>query len=455
MGKLIIVSIFSLMAYALVPENFLKIDTLYFEQIFLNEKLSDKNFKFNDSIDHFELIKDDPLQRIHKDFKIPDFFYQRVKFWFKIYTRYNSSQTLIHDKENLAIIYDSLNFEELKGAELNIYSKSLMQTQLTSERVSRIKKSLTLMAIGKEDELSSKVFKALQKAKVKVPENLALKKQFYFDLADNLRIQTGQKNFIRRGLKNIKPYKGAIENYFQIFNLPIELLSIPFLESSFNPQAESKVSASGVWQFMPLIGKHFMKIDKNQDGRSNPLVATLGALHLLKQNFKILKRWDLAVTAYNSGTKHILKAKKKIKKSKMSLADFIKYYNHPHIGFASENFYSEFLALVYTLAYREKIFEENLESPLKIDEKNVKAYLNLCSFRPNKFFKKFKDQSPDLYYLNLHFEKSSLEKNFSKGELIFSDVPLSKKEFWEIPLKLLKTLFPKNYKKLILKKKCL
>src|SRR5690606_14938545 len=118
----------------------------------------------------------------------------------------------------------------------------------------------------------------------------------------------------------------------------------------------SKVGASGVWQFMRYIGSHFMDINRRHDGRSQPLMATASALHLLRQNIKIMGRWDLAITAYNSGTKHLLKGRRLMesKKREGSLANILEYYEHEHIGFASKNFYAEFLALTRALAYRDQ-----------------------------------------------------------------------------------------------------
>ena len=40
----------------------------------------------------------------------------------------------------------------------------------------------------------------------------------------------------------------------------------------------------------------------------------------------ILKRWDLGVTAYNSGTKHLVKAKRKYKKVKLESVQFNKKF---------------------------------------------------------------------------------------------------------------------------------
>ena len=35
-------------------------------------------------------------------------------------------------------------------------------------------------------------------------------------------------------------------------------------------------------------------------------------MHLIKQNYRILKRYDLSIIAYNSGLRHLFKAKRKL-----------------------------------------------------------------------------------------------------------------------------------------------
>ena len=175
-------------------------------------------------------------------------------------------------------------------------------------------------------------------------------------MARNVRAQTGQRNNIFQGILNAAPFDGFFADLLKAFNLPHELVAIAFVESSFNPNAVSKVGASGVWQIMPFIEQKILSRGKNIDSRRSVLLSTLGAFHLLAQNYKILKRWDLAVTAYNSGTKHLLRAQKQFRKKNIDLPYILKNYHSAHLGFASKNFFSEFLALVYVLEYKDLLY---------------------------------------------------------------------------------------------------
>ena len=121
-----------------------------------------------------------------------------------------------------------------------------------------------------------------RKVKLKFRKTVKKRRKLFSNLSNNLRTQTGQKDHILQGIKNLKGYYETIEKLFKVFKLPHELLAISFLESSFNIHAVSKAKVTALWQFMPFIGKHFFVIDKNQDQRKSAILSTAGALHLLE-----------------------------------------------------------------------------------------------------------------------------------------------------------------------------
>jgi membrane-bound lytic murein transglycosylase D len=145
-----------------------------------------------------------------------------------------------------------------------------------------------------------------------------------------------------------------MESIFAKSNLPTELVRLPLVESSFNEKAVSKVGASGIWQFMPVVGKHYLKMTEPFDERNSPIKATEAAARLLRSNFSILKSWPLAITAYNHGASGVLKAMKKVKSEEID--DLIENYSSRSFSFASKNFYSEFMAALYAERYQDEIF---------------------------------------------------------------------------------------------------
>jgi membrane-bound lytic murein transglycosylase D len=95
-------------------------------------------------------------------------------------------------------------------------------------------------------------------------------------------------------------------------------------------------------QFMPDTGKKFLRITDAVDERRDPLLSTRAAARLLNENRTLLGNWPLAITAYNHGTEGIFRAIDIV--GTRDLVEIIRRYQSPTFGFASKNFYAEFLA---------------------------------------------------------------------------------------------------------------
>lgn len=441
------------MLNALTLKNIFQNNDLLIEKAFLEKKLSHLDLKILPNNDKFKYIFNDPENKISSTFKIPDFFSDAVNFWFKVYTIYGRNLVAIHDKTNFNIIYDVIDYSELNSSILNIFTKSAIQSGLTMDRVRSIRKTLVKMAQEKYvDDESKRILNSLDFSKTKIPSDPEKRSQFFLKLSENIRTQTGQRDNIIQGLKNIQSYKYLIKKYFKLFRAPKELLAIAFVESSFNYLAKSRVGATGAWQFMPRVGRFFMPVNKYNDSRLNPILSSIGALHLLKQNMQILKTWDLAITAYNAGTKHLLKAKRRLKRKKMSLEDILTSYYHPHIGFAAQNYYSEFLAMIYVLAYADKLFNMKSIKILRFKEKKIDIYISLCKFRPSFIYNALSKTSPDLRYLNLHL--LSNKRIYPRGTIFISDRKLTKRRYFKVQEKYYTRYYLKNWKKLIRNQSC-
>ena len=378
------------------------------------EKVSDvKEYPWHSSKAFRKYIEDHD-DRVEDAFRVSPYYYPNVHFWFLIYTQFESSQVVIHDKKNLNIIYRVVDFESLY--ERNMPKKTLwtLQQKIADERVTELKAELTNLI---QDPFSTsakaqEIFTALETAEVTLSTDKLERSTYFHRLKENLRTQTGQKNYIRDGIIRAQPYHKFLEGYFKRRNLPPELLAIPFLESSFNPSAQSKAAAVGAWQFMPLISSYFVpKRTSNYDYRSNVGVASVAAAFLMNENHNIPKTWDLAVTAYNSGTKHLLKTKRQIG-NQADLEDIIKHSDSEHFGFASKNFYSEFLALVHTLAYREELFRGLHSGDRPDTEDDLLFFQTKCSLRLDRELTQ--EQLEDFNFHNHHVRdlKSSVPKGF-------------------------------------------
>ena len=166
-----------------------------------------------------------------------------------------------------------------------------------------------------------------------------------YDLTEEdgrVRSQRGAKELFLSGLKISGRYVSQMQNIFRAEGLPAELAYLPLVESSFNIRARSPVGAVGMWQFMLDTGKKFLRIDDAVDERMDPMASTRAAARLLKQNYRLFGNWPLAITAYNHGTEGIFQGINTV--GSQNLEDLIRRYQSPTFGFASKNFYAEFVA---------------------------------------------------------------------------------------------------------------
>ncbi len=405
-----------------------------------------------------EKILKDYEKKIDSNFAIDNYFKDRVNFWFRIYTQFTSNQVVIHDKENLALVYNVVDFNDIASSSLNRYVKAKLQTKLSLEQTRNIKADFTKLSTSFSN-LTNNQKLLLEKVKkvFSIPKGKKRRKSFFIGLADNLRTQTGQRDMIERGVIRAIPYFPYLEEKIKLFNIPKELLAIPFLESSFNPNAHSKVGASGAWQFMPFISSLFMpRRNKYLDYRRNIFVSSISAFDLLRENKMILKRWDLAVTAYNSGTKHLLKAKKQLLKSKQdfNLPNVLRFYDHDHLGFASKNFYSEFLALVHVLAYRDQIYsiDQYEKEKRRFNSGNINFFIAKCRILPKKIDLLLKKSSPNHRKLNMHFRNP--ERYYKRGHILVSDIDLNKRSYHKVEDRILKKYKPIDWFKKANVKRC-
>lgn len=405
------------------------------------------------STDAFRTYLDDSDDRVSDIFMVRPYFYPSVNFWFMIYTQFASSSVVVHDKANLGIIYKVLDFSNLYVKDLPRNTIYVLQQKLSSEMAKDLKKELEAL---EKDPFSltpsaKSIYRILKQAKVSIPLPKKERIQFFSKLKSNVRTQTGQKDYIHDGMIRSLPYQKFLNTYFADRELPIELLAVPFLESSFNPRAYSRVNALGIWQFMPLIASYYLpKRSLTVDYRSNVGVSSLSAASLMADNFRILKTWDLTVTAYNSGTKHLLKTKRSLASGDVDLEDIIMNSDSQHFGFASKNFYSEFLALAHVIAYKEELFPDIHDSERADVDEMLRFYLAKCSLKLNSILSK--DQMEDVSFHNDHISEKRL--NIGRGTIITSKSELPKSKFLEIEYEKLIKYRPKDWNRFLNRHSC-
>jgi len=120
-------------------------------------------------------------------------------------------------------------------------------------------------------------------------------------------------DFIQDGLTRGTKYLPMIQSVFRAEGLPLDLAYIPIIESGFKPNAVSRASAKGPWQFMKATAlENGLHHDWYIDERSDPEKATLAAAKYLKTLNKLFDGdWNLVLAAYNGGLGRVQRAVKR------------------------------------------------------------------------------------------------------------------------------------------------
>lgn len=325
---------------------------------------------------HKDIAINDFYDQIKKDFKPSQLMKKRVGFWFDIYAKYDDNKHIIHHQKYPWIVFDVVDVSSInQNKKLHRWTRYHRAKNLVKKRRAQIRIALRNLANRKHYKRLSKdellVLKSLRKLNGKLRYKARIASQ-------NIRSQTGQKKFFHQGLQRYGQWIDDIESIFKKHRLPLELTRIPFVESSYNPKAVSKVGASGVWQLMPAMGRKFLRINKRIDERNDPIKAARAAALLLKENKMLLKKWPIAVTAYNTGAGMMRRAMKKTRSKRIeSIISRFKSRGH---GFAAKNFYASFVAALHVEQYNYFFFpstvnntnvastEESVSNPANIKE---------------------------------------------------------------------------------------
>ncbi|MGZ3709690.1 MAG: transglycosylase SLT domain-containing protein, partial [Bdellovibrionota bacterium] len=300
-----------------------------------------------------------PLQ-----FSVDERLKRNVNFWVGIYTQYYTYQGLVHDAKYIDHVYQIMDLRAIHGSTSH------------ATRVAKNHWKDVLLSVHR---------------KQKQPESFTAEEKQVFDLyADvnepnkflnaahrkRLRFQLGQKDRFLDGLYQSGRFLPAMEEIFRKEGLPVELTRLPFVESSFNLRARSKVGASGIWQFMRSTAKLFIRTNDILDERNDPIRATEAAAKLLKLNFESLGSWPLAVTAYNHGRKGMMRAVRRVGSDE--LEDLVTGYHSRSFGFASSNFFTELLAAIECEKNAEKYFGNvRRATPVQFAEVRIPDYIDI------------------------------------------------------------------------------
>jgi len=273
---------------------------------------------------------------------------QRIDFWKKVYVQYGADDVIIHDRFHVNLIYDVATEEtqEEKIAEIQNALREIRSNLGTPENLG---------------PTAATIYESI------AAQGLPLSFSLVDDLIANIHTQIGIKEQFRAGVIRSGRYVEKFREIMASHGVPTELALLPLVESGFR-NARSKAGAVGVWQFTFGTGKQYLTINRWMDERLDAVRSSEAAAKFLRANYRALGTWPLAITAYNHGREGMLQAQEK---HGSDLPAIIEDYRGPVFGYASMNFYSEFLAAVDVYKnHRQHFGELTLDSPVLLSDED-------------------------------------------------------------------------------------
>ena len=256
-----------------------------------------------------------------------------VAFWKQVYTEHGVGDFVLHDRDSLGVIYDVVSVAERTG---QARAEQLAKPEIDRAR-GKYRDILMQLADGvAPDDLGA------EGRKVATLWGCPCGPDILRRAAENIRVQQGLREKVDEGLRRARGLLPKIVKILRRHEVPIELAALPLVESTYNAAAYSKAGAAGLWQFIRSTGKQYSLVTRRRDHRRDPARATEAAARLLRNNYETLGSWPLAIVAYNHGHAGVQAASSAV--GSRAIEDIIARYDGPRFGFASKNFYAEFLA---------------------------------------------------------------------------------------------------------------
>lgn len=169
-------------------------------------------------------------------------------------------------------------------------------------------------------------------------------------------------------------YMPIFEQALEKEGLPLELKYLPVIESALNPDAVSRVGATGLWQFMISTAKGLgLEVNSLVDERRDPYRASEKAAVYLKNLYNIYHDWSLVIAAYNCGPGNVNKA---LRRAGGSGKDFWAIY--PYLPKETRGYVPAFIAANYVMTYfkNHNISPSLAKKPLLTDTIAVNQRIN-------------------------------------------------------------------------------
>lgn len=278
-----------------------------------------------------------------------------VAFWRKTYAVWHRSEVAFHDNRYMDVIYEVMVLPGVVAEGLTSDQKEIVSRRRDFWKAQLADLENKLRYNAPLNSNDKQLLAKLQSSGRQLNSVLN-------GAAERVRSQRGTRERFKRGLEISGRYDSQFRKIFRDAGLPEELAYLPHVESSFQPAARSSAGAVGMWQFTKAAAKTFMP-GSRVDQRLDPLASAYGAARYLSYAYGKLGDWPTAITSYNHGIGGMKRAQSQAGRD---FANIVATYDGPAFGFASRNYYSQFLAAREIAHNPKQYFPEGVqyESPL-------------------------------------------------------------------------------------------
>jgi len=296
-----------------------------------------------------------------------------VEFWRKTYTVWHRSEVAFHDDRYMNVIYEVMVLPGYVDDCLTTEQKEIVKQRrdFWKAQLSALESKLRYnVPLNTND---SQLIAKLESSGGQLNSILN-------GAAERVHSQRGTRERFMQGLEISRRYDQQFRKIFRDAGLPEDLAYLPHVESSFQPAAKSSAGAVGMWQFTQAAAQTYMPASHTQsssrshshkkrhsrshsrvlraDSRLDPFASAIGAARYLSHAYSKLGDWPTAITSYNHGISGMKRAQNQVGRD---FVHIVETYDGPAFGFASRNYYAQFLAALEIASNPMQYFPKSIQ----------------------------------------------------------------------------------------------
>ena len=267
----------------------------------------------------------------------------------RVYAVYDSHHVLLHDERHMHVIYEAIDLTAIDEASTSESRRRQARRQKIRDTTAKYRAILTNLASGRESEKYAKDQARVARMFESVPGKDGSGKDGsrYSGSIGRMRTQNLSQGPLCRRYRALGPLPGPDRGDLRGLR-PAGRALAATLRGIAVPDPRSFI---GVRRgYLAIRARHGAQLPEDgarYDERYDPIAASDAAARHLQDNYELLRTWPLAVTAYNHGANGMRRAVRLL--GTRDLGTISERYRSRTFGFASRNFYSEFIAAVRSM----------------------------------------------------------------------------------------------------------